>query len=83
MLLVHVPGRSTTDVVDDAGVEKYSPDDLDMKLNGKCHPNLVDYLGIWIEKDPRPARAREGCAYAFYEDDCAGSYNPIELAFSG
>jgi hypothetical protein len=68
--------------VDDNGKEAYTPGGDDgWRLDSGCHLNLIDYDGIWIEKDPRP-RDRTGCAYAYENERCCGKPQPIELAFS-
>jgi hypothetical protein len=68
--------------VDDNGKEAYTPGGDDgWRLDSGCHLNLIDYDGIWIEKDPRP-RGRTGCAYAYENERCCGKPVPIELAFS-
>jgi hypothetical protein len=69
--------------IDDNGKEAYTPGGDDgWRLDSGCHLNLIDYDGIWIEKDPRP-RDRTGCAYAFEDARCCGKFEPIELTFSG
>jgi len=82
-------GECYTDVatflthVDDNGKEAYTPGGNEgWRLDSGCHKDLIDYDGIWIEKDPRP-REREGCAYAFEDSNCCGRFEPIKLAFSG
>jgi hypothetical protein len=68
--------------VDDNGKEAYTPGGDDgWRLDSGCHLNLIDYDGIWIEKDPRP-RGRTGCAYAYEDERCCGKFQPIELTFS-
>lgn len=54
-----------------------------MELDNSCHPDLSDYAGVWIDKDPRSEGYRLGCGYAFQDDDCQGTFNPFELNFSG
>lgn len=75
---------SLTDI-DDNGVEKYTPDRLAMTLNNKCHSHLGGYLGVWVEKDPRPASVRVGCVRAYENDGCDDKDHsePYPLPFSG
>jgi len=54
-----------------------------MELNNTCRPDLSDYAGVWIDKDPRSEGYRLGCGYAFQDSDCRGAFNPFELNFSG
>jgi hypothetical protein len=76
---LHLVVPSLINVGDD-GAEPHS---FRMDLNDTCHPELADYAGVWINKDTRPAGYRVGCGYAFQDNDCAGTFNPFELEFSG
>jgi hypothetical protein len=64
------------------GAEVYSPL---FAFDDKCHSKLLDYGGIWINKDTRPEGDRQGCAYASTSDVCNDDmdWDPISLTFSG
>lgn len=70
-----------THKVDDNG-EKYYPASgkPGMTLNGKCHKNMIDYDGVWVDKDPRDVR--QTCVKVYEDDACEGNWDPIKIETS-
>ena len=66
-------------VTDLNGNEVYSQE---MALNDMCHGDLLDYAGIWTDKDPREGEYQQGCAYVSRKADCTGDFDPVSLTFS-